>query len=572
MGSRALFKATLAAVATVIVLAEALQWSSSARFGAFVQNVGRCALRVVTSDTRTSELRVGDTIALGPLSTSARADIVYHYARTHPAPLGATIPLTIERAGATLTIPYRFVRDDSALVFFAQFGFKLVVLAIGLFVWWRGRARAAMWLGIWCTGIAIALPDGWCGGMPDSLRIFGVFLDNAIWTMLPFALYLVVESLITTVRKPVVWIARVAMALSILPALVVNVIDTTAQTFTGCALVGLGPTAVNSLFVGSQLIILAYFILGYAGTKGLDRLRLRWVFWAFVFSRVGVLLNLVNRLSTHPMNLSGVEWLTIVIFPLGCAYAILRHRLIDVNFVLNRTLVYTILTTIVVGLFVVVEHVLNVVAATRGVGLAIEIALALGIGVSFNLLHKRVEVALERTLFRSKYEAATRLTLLTEEAAYMESPDALLARVTTEIPEAIGANGAAVYERRDGAYRLAYAVGMRNLPQRVDADDPAFVRLRKQLTQVDLADLKSALGDDALAFAFAVRGQLMGAFICGRRKNAETYAPDEVAMIRRAVHEVGAELNAIRARERAELLSGLLSGRVDIGAARTAAP
>jgi hypothetical protein len=109
---------------------------------------------------------------------------------------------------------------------------------------------------------------------------------------------------------------------------------------------------------------------------------------------------------------------------------------------------------------------------------------------------------------------------------------------------------------------------MTGLPDRIDPDDPAFVRLRKRLSQVDLADIHSAMGNDAIAFAFAARGQLTGAFLCGRRKNGETYAPDEISAVQRVAHEVGAELSAIRARERAELLSGLMSGRIDLETAR----
>jgi hypothetical protein len=292
------------------------------------------------------------------------------------------------------------------------------------------------------------------------------------------------------------------------------------------------------------------------------------MFWAFVVSRFGVLLNLFNRLTPHPIYLSGVEWLTVMIFPLGCAYAILKHRIIDVNFVLNRTLIYTILTTIVVGIFILLEHILNTVAVGRGVSLVAELTVALALGLSFNFLHKRIEQMLDRTLFRGKYEAVKALNELSEEAAYMETPDALLKRAATEIPRAVGARGAAVYERMNGVYHLAHSDGLSGLPNTVEPDDPAFVRLRRRLSQVDLADVSSALGTDAIAFAFAVRGQLIGALLCGRRANGESFAPDEIAAVQKVAHEIGAELNAIRARERAEVLGALLSGSIDVQTAR----
>ena len=570
MGSRTILAAVLTAVAAGLILLQALQWGRSARFDPTVANDGRCALRIVAldpSDTA-SRLREGDLLRLPEMSAAARGNVVYHLARIHSAPLGSVVSLAVERNGQTRLVLYRFVRHDGPLAFAAQLGFKLVILAIGAFVLWRGRDRAALWLGAWCAGVAVALPDAWWGGLPEAARWAGAGMNSAVWTVLPFVLYMVVESIVTSVPKSLVWIARMAMAISVAPAIFADVIDATAQLRSGCAITGLNATLINAMYLGSQLVVVAYFVVGYAETHGLERLRLRWVFWSFVLSRFGVLLNLMNRLVLHPLQLSGLEWLTVIIFPVGCAYAILRHRLIDVNFVLNRTLIYTILTTIIVGVFVMLEHILEAVTVSRGVGFIMEAMVALAIGLSFDALHKHVEAMLDRTVFRAKYEAFTHLQQLAEEAAYMESPDALLARATTEIPGAIGAAGSAVYERRDGSYRLVCNSGMLGLPDRIEPDDPAFVRLRKRLSRVDLADVDSAMGNDAIAFAFAVRGQLTGALLCARRKNGETYAPDEMTAVQSVAHEVGAELSAIRARERDELLFGLISGRIDLSTAR----
>jgi len=150
----------------------------------------------------------------------------------------------------------------------------------------------------------------------------------------------------------------------------------------------------------------------------------------------------------------------------------------------------------------------------------------------------------------------------------MENPETLLECATREIPRAMASRGAAIYERVDGAYSLSSANGLSGLPAQVDVDDPAFVRLRKHLSQVDLSEVKSALGSDATAFALSVRGQLTGAFICGPRITGETFAPDELAMLRNVIHEIGAELQAIRSREKADILNALTSGLMDLPAAR----
>ena len=569
MSSRALAAAALTLVAVALLIVEMASWGASARFGPVLHNTSRCTLGVVTvgDAERTSGLREGDTLLLPQIDAPGRL-AVSQIVAMQVAHVNETTRLVVQRGDQQLSLPYTFHHTDGVGRFLAQLGFKFVILAVGLLVLWRGRDRASLLLGLWCLGIVVALPDAWWGGLPFNGRLFGSFLTAALWTCLPFILYLVVESIVTGVGSRTKTIARILMAITIAPSLIVNAFNTAALSWTGCAPVFLDPWIVNAAFASSQLVTIGFFVVSYMRSTGLERLRVRWVFWAYMLSRFGVLLNLFNRISLHPVHLSGIEFFTVMIFPIGCAYAILRHHIIDVNFVLNRTLVYTILTTLAVGIFIIVENVLNAIAVNRGVGLAVELTLALSLGLSFNALHKRTENAIERTLFRRKHQAAVALQRLSEEAAYTESAGALLDRITTEIPQATGARSAAVYERIDGGYKLA-AGGGNDMPQTVNTDDLAFVRLRKGLSQVDLTDVPSALGTDGFAFAFAVRGQLVGALVCSRRLNGESYAPDEVAMLRNVAHEVGAELHAIRTRQHAELLDALVSGRIDLQTVKT---
>jgi hypothetical protein len=570
VNARALAAGVLSIVAVGLLAVEIVSWPQSARFGPAISPGSRCTATIesVSADAK-DLLQVGDTVLLDQMSPAARVALAYRYLPMQTGRAGETIQVIVQRAGRRLNIGYTLRHTDSLTTLLAQLVFKFFVLVVGMVVLWRGRDRASLVLGIWCLGVAVALPDAWWGALSISGRLAGGFITAFLWTYSPFILYLVVESIATKVSRGMILLARTALVLMIAPELFANTINSAAQALTGCTIVALQPWIVNALFTGCQLIIVAFFIISYVGSTGLVKQRIRWIFWAFLFSRFGVLVNEFNRLSAHPVQLSGVEWFTVMVFPLGCAYAILRHRIIDINFVLNRTLVYTILTTIAVGIFVLLEDILTKLAAGHGVSLAVELAVALGLGLSFNALHKKTENLLEQTLFRRKHEAAVRLQRLTEDAAFMENADALIERATTEIPQAVGASGAVIYERRDGRFRRQSVSGALDTPDEVSTDDLAFVRLRRELSQIDLAEVASALGADGVAFALAIRGQLFGAFVCGRRTDGETYAPDEIGMLRKVVHEVGAELHAIRDRERTELLNAVVLGTIDLETARS---
>lgn len=570
MSRRTAVAAAITVVAVVLLGIEAFSWPQSARFGALSASTFRCTVRLDTvSDLdRAAGLRQGDFIDLQRMSTAGRTAGVFHNTPTQAGRAGERFDVAVSRTGRELRIPYTLRHTDPFATFAAQMLFKIVLIGIAAFLLWRGSDASSVTLAIWCTGVGLGLPDAWWGALPVWGRVGGGLITSLLWTFSPFVLYLVVESLATGVSPWEKRVARAAMLVLLVPSVVVNCINATAQAIGGCAFLDVPAWPVAAAFTASQGVIIAFFVLGYLRTAGLARERIRWVFYAFLVSRAGVLLNLANRLAAHPLHLSGFEWATVVVFPLGCAYAILRHRLFNVNFVLNRTLAYTFLTTAVVGLFIVIEDILGKAAASRGIGIAVDVSVALLLGFSFNALHRYVEGAIERALFRSKHDAANALRRLAEEVPFMESSDALLARTVDETRAVLGAAAVLVYERIDGVYRLSAMSGAGSAPGAISIDDIAFVRLRKTRGPLELADAVGSLGSDGAIFPFLIRAALTGALVCRRRASGEAFAPDEMALLAGVAHEVGAEISAIRARHQAEVLDAVLGGTMTISDAR----
>ena len=74
---------------------------------------------------------------------------------------------------------------------------------------------------------------------------------------------------------------------------------------------------------------------------GADRKRLQWVAWTLAagFSGEIVLLTLLAA----GVHLAGaLVWLnlTLLAIPFGLGYAIVRHRVVDIGFVVNRAIVF----------------------------------------------------------------------------------------------------------------------------------------------------------------------------------------------------------------------------------------
>ena len=99
-------------------------------------------------------------------------------------------------------------------------------------------------------------------------------------------------------------------------------------------------------------------------------------------------------------------------FPLAAGAAILRYRLYDIDVVINRTLVYSILTGLLAltyfGAVVVLQNLFRAVTGQEQNSLAAVLS-TLAIAALFVPLRASIQRAIDRRFFRSKYDAARTL-------------------------------------------------------------------------------------------------------------------------------------------------------------------
>jgi hypothetical protein len=99
--------------------------------------------------------------------------------------------------------------------------------------------------------------------------------------------------------------------------------------------------------------------------------------------------------------------LTFAGLPVAVGIAILRHRLYDIDVVINRALVYGSLTIslalVYIGLVVSLQYVFR--ALTGGGSQLVIVASTLAIAALFNPLRRRNQSFIDRRFYRNKYDA-----------------------------------------------------------------------------------------------------------------------------------------------------------------------
>jgi hypothetical protein len=144
---------------------------------------------------------------------------------------------------------------------------------------------------------------------------------------------------------------------------------------------------------------------------GVERQQLKWLAYAAGGLAIVSILLIISIAIDTPR---WYEWVTnaiVVVVPPGVpvaiGIAILRHRLYDIDLLINRTLVYGSLTVTLIALYfggIVVLQRLFVVLTGQQSTLAV-VASTLLIAALFNPLRRRIQFFIDRRFYRRKYDA-----------------------------------------------------------------------------------------------------------------------------------------------------------------------
>ena len=314
---------------------------------------------------------------------------------------------------------------------------------------------------------------------------------------------------------------------------------------------GIGARALlSTLFALPFLLAIATLVVGFTGARAADRSRRLWVLLIIGVGISGPAIDfIVMAFAGYSAGVDLFALLTLAIIPVGLAYVILRHRLIDVGFVLNQAAVYAGVSIVIVGILVIVETLLsNYVASTSHVtNTAVQLAVALALGFSINAIHKRVEHLVDRVFFRARYAAQAALHAFALDAPYVTNVSVLLERCIQSVHQYARATRAGVWVAGPpGEYTMA--AGDFPAGGRVDFNDPAAVAMRARHVIVDLQRSGSSI-PGVLAFPMVSGGELLGILACDAKVDQESYAPDERASLEEVARAVAHALGALRIRD-----------------------
>lgn len=182
-------------------------------------------------------------------------------------------------------------------------------------------------------------------------------------------------------------------------------------------------------------------------STALERQQTKWIVFGMTLGALVDLANLVPAFVIPSLGQPGSAHVLYSVFseaslslfllvPLTIGFAVLRYRLWDIDLIINRTLVYGLLTACVVGLYVLVVALLGTLLSQLGNLFNSLLATGL-VAVVFHPLRERLQQAVNRLMFGERDEPYRILSRLGSRLEATLTSDSVLPTIVETVAQAL---------------------------------------------------------------------------------------------------------------------------------------
>jgi len=166
----------------------------------------------------------------------------------------------------------------------------------------------------------------------------------------------------------------------------------------------------NLLQLPLTIAALVSLVLRFLRAKERERQQIKWLTYGTAIMAVLVVGSIFVLNDPNSPISTLVFDLAIMLLPLSIGISILRNQLYDIDRLINRTLVYGSLTSILAliyfGCVVLLQNLVNGLTGQAGQSPLIIVGSTLAIAALFQPLRRRIQAIIDRRFYRRKYDAA----------------------------------------------------------------------------------------------------------------------------------------------------------------------
>jgi len=454
--------------------------------------------------------------------------------------------------------------------------FPVLFLVVGLPILFLRVEDRNAWLMalVFATCITPAsMPDGFAGA-PNALRSFLLAYRTIFHALLPGAFYFFFAVFPTRspIDRRVPWLKWALLAIGVclgfggirhgdldalpfIAALLPYRIAQNARLITGNGGMALGVLSLFSNVLGAP--------------DAAARRKLKVIFWgtAVGVTPIVLLVAAEDMLDYHPpLWIVFALILLFFLFPLSFAYAVVKHRVMDIPVLLKRSARYFVVERGFVILILVL-----CVGLTLWFGQAFSRYFSAGskaaipIGATFGVLvisgatqvHRRVRTRLDRAFFRGSYDAQQILQELAARTLSVTTREDLALLLQQNIYDALHPSSAFVYLENGAGQFYAYAGSPPAEAKTLEPKAEAIAMLAERAQPMELnpeetygSQLDSLRAECLVPIRGSREGELQGEIVLGARLSEEPYSAGDKRLLASVASQAGIAMRSITLAEK----------------------
>jgi hypothetical protein len=304
--------------------------------------------------------------------------------------------------------------------------------------------------------------------------------------------------------------------------------------------------------IAALLLCFLAFADAWRHIQGEPRQRLRWLIAAMAIAFAGSSLDLLQLLGAFGDTTTAETLATlatdilVAVAIITLTYAVLRHRVIDVGFVISRTLVFAVFAGLLLVLFAAVEWLVDhlVHLRQRESSVLMDGAIAVAIYLIFHRVRNGIERLVERVFFRASHARQTALQHFLDTAPNFSEPNTLAEAFVEAVDAYAGSQGSGIYRRDESGHFVLEKSTLNPMPREVAADAEVIIGLRESPKPYYFGRL--GLASPALILPVVRRSELVGFLAVAEKIDRTVFRPDEIESLLRAVHQMNSDFYALQ--------------------------
>jgi serine phosphatase RsbU (regulator of sigma subunit) len=334
------------------------------------------------------------------------------------------------------------------------------------------------------------------------------------------------------------------------------------------------------------IFLILFFILGLV-SLGLNfvyaqnfevRRKIRMILWG---SGIGVIPSLLRAVAEEFLGFHTPNWLvtllvvSLFLFPLSFAYAVVKHRILEIPVLLKRSARYLLvqrgftflLSLTSVGLVILFAlSASNYLESYAHITQPFVFAIASGFGVALlwggTRIHGRVSGKIDKAFFRNVYDAKLILENLAIQSSEATDRRELARLLEHSILEALHPGFIIIYLRTSGDHLEVVSGTVPQKLENISAKIPFLMNLAKSRRPVEIplseqndsedASLFTVLHPECIVPLIGRGGRLTGLLLLGSRLSEETYSREDANLLTSVAMHAATALENIRLAEKIE--------------------